>query len=250
MVDERARMPPLMPSKPDYGIDAPGVIRNLLLIGLALLGVSFFVGRVAKVGPRLRPTMIITGGILVAEGLAMLAYSKVGKFRHRDRMLAKIVWRGDERVLDVGTGRGVLLVGAAKRLQSGRAVGIDIWSKEDLSANAMEATCANAELEGVRDRVELKTVSATRMNFDADSFDVVLSNLCIHNIDDSFGRDEACREIARVLKPGGVAVISDFKYTAQYARVLRESGLAVDRSGPCLFDTFPPLRIIVARKPA
>lgn len=250
MVDERARMPPLMPSKPDYGIDAPGVIRNLLLIGLALLAVSFFIGRVAKVGPRLRPTMIITGGILVAEGLAMLAYSKIGKFRHRDRMLAKIEWRGDERVLDVGTGRGALLIGAAKQLKTGRAVGIDIWSTKDLSANAMEATYANAELEGVRDLVELKTASATRMNFDTDSFDVVLSNLCIHNIDNAVGRDEACREIARVLKPGGVAVISDFKHTADYARVLSESGLAVERSGPCLLDTFPPLRIVTARKPS
>lgn len=249
MVDERARMPPPMPKKPDYGIDAPGVIRNLLLIGLALLAVSFFIGRVAKVGPRLRPTMIITGVILVAEGLAMLAYSKVGKFRHRDRMLTKIDWRGDEQVLDVGTGRGVLLIAAAKRLRTGKAVGIDIWSTKDLSANAMDATYANADLEGVRDRVELKTEDASRMTFADNTFDVVVSNLCLHNIEDANGRDNACREIARVLKPGGIALISDFKNTAAYSRAFSAAGARVERSGLYLLDTFPPLRIVTARKP-
>src|SRR5262249_54722402 len=149
-------------------------------------------------------------------------YSKVGKFRHRDRMLAKIAWRGDEQVLDVGTGRGLLLIGAAKKSARGKATGIDIWSAKDLSANAMEATLANAVLEGVRDRVELKTEDASRMTFADSTFDVVVSNLCIHNIEDPKGRDNACREIARVLKPGGIAVISDFKNTGAYAGVFTQ----------------------------
>jgi SAM-dependent methyltransferase len=237
-----------MPHKPDYGIDAPGVIRNLLLIGLALLAVSFVIGKAGKIGPRLRPTMLITGSILTIEGLAMLAYSKFGKFRHRDRMLAKIGWRGDEQVLDVGTGRGLLLIGAAKRIPRGKATGIDIWSAKDLSANAMEATLANADLEGVRERVELATEDASRMTLPDSSFDVVVSNLCLHNISDRARRDSACREIARVLKPGGTAVISDFKNTGAYRAVLTEAGLKVHSSGPYLLDTFPPLRIVIARK--
>jgi predicted nicotinamide N-methyase len=40
------------------------------------------------------------------------------------------------QVLDVGTGRGLLLIAAAKKLSgSGRAVGIDIWKASDLSEN-------------------------------------------------------------------------------------------------------------------
>ena len=70
----------------------------------------------------------------------MLLYSLKGKFRHRDRMLALAQLRGDENVLDIGTGRGLLLVGAAKRLTTGRAVGLDIWKTSDLSDNARAET--------------------------------------------------------------------------------------------------------------
>ena len=50
----------------------------------------------------------------------MVLYSKFMKFRHRDKMLGMVNWRGDERVLDVGTGAGLLLVRAAKKLNTGK----------------------------------------------------------------------------------------------------------------------------------
>ena len=236
--------------KPDYGIDAPGVIRNLFVIGALLFALGIFVGPVQIGGARIAAgrMLIITGCIFLAESAAMLLYAKVGKFAHRDRMLAKITWRSDEQVLDVGTGRGLLLIGAAKKLTSGKAIGIDIWNAEDLSGNAMEATLANAEAEGVKDRVELKTEDASAMSFADSSFDVVVSNLCLHNIPTAAGREKACREIARVLKPGGVAVISDFKNTGDYEKTFQTAGLKTERGGPHLLTTFPPLRLVVARK--
>lgn len=193
--------------KPDYGIDAPGVVRNLIVIGVAMIVMGFFFssGRIGSVRIDLHPMLLIWGGIFVAEGMAMLLYSKIGKFYHRDRILNRVNWRGDEQVLDVGTGRGVLMNGAAKRLQNGKAYGIDIWSQKDLSSNAMVNTYRNAELEGVRERVELLSEDATKMSFADASFDVVVSNLCLHNIPSAAGRAQACREIARVLKPGGAS---------------------------------------------
>ncbi len=85
----------------------------------------------------------------------MLLYSLYGKFRHRDRMLKMANLRGDESVLDIGTGRGLLLVGAAKRLVTGRAVGLDIWKASDLSGNAKTRTEAVIAQEGVADRCRL-----------------------------------------------------------------------------------------------
>ena len=241
-----------MSQKPDYGIDAPGVVFGFLVGGSLLVVAGLVVFKLVSTGPwhRLGISAAITGAVFAIEGLLMLIYSKYGKFRHRERMLAMHKWKGDEQVLDVGTGRGLLLVGAAKKLTSGRGVGIDIWSTKDLSGNAMEKSQQNLALEGVQEKAELRSESACEMSFPPASFDVVLSNLCLHNIPDDVGRILACREIARVLKPGGVALISDYKNTRHYARVLKERGLDVTRSGMKLWATFPPLRIVKAVKPA
>ena len=239
-----------MPQKPDYGIDAPGVIRNLLLIGAALIvsGVLFESIHIGSVIVRWRVSVFWAGGFCVAEGILMLLYAKWGKFRHRDRMLNMMPWRGDEQVLDVGTGRGLLLIGAARRLTSGRGTGVDVWSVRDLSGNSLERTQANVEVEGVKEKVDLKSDDARKLSFPDCSFDLVLSNLCIHNIPDDAGRAQACREIARVLKPGGTALISDFVKTGFYQKVFAGAGLQVHRTGMNLLS-FPPLRIIKAEKP-
>jgi arsenite methyltransferase len=174
--------------------------------------------------------------------------SKFGKTRHRDRMLALIPWTGTERVLDVGTGRGLLLIGAAKHLTTGHAVGTDIWNAKDLSNNKREHTLSNASAEGVQGLVEVLTEDAQHMSFADESFDVVLSNLVIHNIPSKEGRTKAIQEIARVLKKDGVALISDFQKTEAYARDFRAAGLTVKVHGTRFWTTFFPLKIVEARK--
>lgn len=57
--------------------------------------------------------------------------------------------------MDVGCGHGLLLNGIAKRLKSGKAFGLDLWSNEDQAANSREATLRNAKLEGVASKVEI-----------------------------------------------------------------------------------------------
>lgn len=241
-----------MKQRPDYGIDAPNVIRNLLLCGAALAAVACFFPRasLAHVVFIFSPGLYYGAAWCVAPALLMLVYAKAGKFRHRERMLAKVNWTGAERVLDVGAGRGLLLIGAAKRLTSGHATGIDIWNAEDLSGNGPEGLLRNIEIEGVGAQTTVKSEDARTMDFPNGSFDVVLSNLCLHNIYEKAGRREALKQIARVLKPGGVAVLSDFRHVREYAGELENWGMKIEMCPLDWRGTFPPLRILVARKPA
>ena len=239
-----------MPQKPDYGIDAPGVVRNLLVIGVALIvsGIVFPTIHLGNVTILWNRSAVWPGASCLVSGLLMLLYAKWGKFRHRDMMLNMLRWRGDERVLDVGTGRGLLLIGAARRLTTGTATGTDIWSTKDLSGNSLARTQTNIDVEGVQDKVDLKSDDARKLSFPDATFDIVLSNLCIHNIPDAAGRAQACREIARVLKPGGTALISDFINTGTYQKIFENCGLKVSRTGLNPL-TFPWLRVVRAEKP-
>src|ERR1700743_592689 len=124
-----------MPQKANYGIDAPNVIRNQFIAGVLFLIVAVAFPRVtiAHITFLLSPGFLWPAGWFIFFAALMLLSSLVGKFRHRDRMLAKVSWTGAENVLDVGTGRGLLLIGAAKHLTTGHATGMDIWNPEDIS---------------------------------------------------------------------------------------------------------------------
>jgi len=214
---------------PNYGIDAPLAVRNLLIVGA--LGVVALIARLLGVWSGQDPIAVIARPLMTAGlacsamGLWMLYDSKFGKVREREEYLDKIAWRGDERVLDVGCGLGLFLIGAAKRLSTGRAVGIDKWQQEDLSGNNAAGTLDSAMIEGVAGKVEVHTGDARKLPFDDASFDVVLSSMALHNIYNADERQTAVREIARVLKPGGRVLIVDLRHTRQYAATLRDSGL-------------------------
>ena len=236
-------------TKPDYGVDAPGVIRNLFLAAVIVLAIALLFPSI-RIGPItfiVRPLAWTCAPFLALGGMLMLGYVKWGKFRHRDRMLSLIPWTGSETVLDVGTGRGLLMIGAAKKLTTGKSVGIDIWSAKDLTGNRPENALRNAELEGVAGKIDIRSEDATKMSFPDATFDVVLSNVCIHNIPSREGRDAACGEIARVLRPGGVALISDFIHLSEYRAAFRRAGVNAERAG-LFFDTFPPMGILRVTK--
>jgi ubiquinone/menaquinone biosynthesis C-methylase UbiE len=176
----------------------------------------------------------------------------VAKLKLRDRLIDSLQLRGDEKVLDVGCGRGLLLIGAAKRLGSGKgsgkATGIDIWSNEDLSKNSADATKQNAKLEGVSDRVRIETGDARKLVYPDASYDVVMSSLAIHNIPEKDDRAQAIREMWRVLKPGGKLLIFDIFRTGDYANILRESGATDVQLSGTSFLWCVPSRSLTARK--
>jgi arsenite methyltransferase len=229
----------------DYGVDAPGAVRALALVAgagvvLAVAGVVFVLRWLFWVGLATFAYFTLLTGL-------HLWYSKVGKLRERGRLLDAVRLEGDETVLDVGCGRGLLLVEAARRLPNGRAVGIDIWSPVDQSRNEPAAPVENARLEDVG-AVAVSTADARDLPFADRSIDAVVSQFAIHNIRSVDGRRRAVQEIDRVVRPGGQIVVLDLARTDEYATQLRDAGwIDVTRSRRT-WRVFPPSRCVVGTK--
>ena len=153
--------------------------------------------------------------------------TRVGKFAVWAELLDRLGLNGSERLLDIGCGRGAVLLMAAQRLTTGKAVGVDVWSMKDQSGNAEAVTRKNAALEGVAERIELHTADMRQLPFGDESFDVIVSSLAIHNVPGAGERAKAIREAARVLKRGGKLMIADIRHTRAYARELERCGLTI-----------------------
>ena len=235
----------------DYGLDAPGVVRHLALIGTALLGAAIVLQVYPVFGAtsaQWSQTLLWPGASFAAAAALMVASSRYGKLRARDRLLNRLELRGTETVLDVGCGHGLMLIGAAQRLPRGRAIGIDLWSQTDQKSNSANATLANARAEGVADRVTVRDGDMRALPFDSASVDVVVTGLAIHNVPTAAERAQSIREIARVVRPGGRVALLDIAHVGAYAHELRLAGWTVERSGLTPW-IFPPTRELVARKP-
>ena len=199
-----------------YGLDAPGVLPFIIAILVLEIVVGVTTG---DRGPFIAAALIAT---FIGIGLHTTLR---GKFLAWRDVLDGLQLRGDERVLDLGCGRGAVLITAAQRLPRGRATGIDIWRRKDQSGNEAAATRRNAELEGVADRVEIVTGSMTALPFAAASFDLITANFAIHNIPRQAGRDQAIDEAMRVLRPGGRLVLADVRGTRFWLPRLAAAGM-------------------------
>ena len=199
-----------------YGIDAPYAPAFM-----AILVVIYFLLAITS-GRR----MFWLADLFI---LAVLGYYLHGTLRGKFHLWAELLdslnLRGDERILDMGCGRGAVLLMAAQHLTTGRAVGLDLWRTIDQSGNSAEAAQRNAVAEGVADRIELHTGDMTALPFEDDSFDFVLSSFAVHNISGRAGREKAISEAVRVLRPGGRLVIVDVRATRQYQTTLVKIGM-------------------------
>lgn len=212
-----------------YRPEVPGRIYLPATIGLSLIA-GALTGKPTQ-RTRSRAVAIITGTLLCLPLVMLTRFARQNRTRRaavRQQMLDAVSWRGDEAVLDVGCGSGMLLNGAAGRLQTGTALGIDIWADHGGGGN-LALLMKHARQENVADRITFQEVDARRMPFEDGSFDVVLSSWALHHISRS-GQDfeDTVGEILRVLKPGGTMVILDTAHMLE-ALVIRmeKAGLQV-----------------------
>jgi demethylmenaquinone methyltransferase/2-methoxy-6-polyprenyl-1,4-benzoquinol methylase len=105
-----------------------------------------------------------------------------------------------DRILDVGTGTGLILPWLAEEVTTGKVIGTDI--SEKMLATARERVKAL----GLEGKVELKKDDIEAMAFDDESFDRVIATFTLTTVPDF---RVTIAEMHRVLKPSGKAVILD-----------------------------------------
>jgi arsenite methyltransferase len=240
-------------SPPDYGLDAPLLVKSMysraawtFVFGFAL----WFMNRVEYPAPALSllAALVLIGSAFCAAGWIMTWSSRNGKLHLRDQLVEMLALQGDEKVLDAGCGLGLMSIGVARRLKTGKITAADVWDPNVLSGNSADGARANAKREGVADRIRFEQGDLRKLVYPAASFDVVLSAAALHFFADEPDRDQAVRELFRVLKPGGRLLIADTMHAGRYAHILREcgaSGVTVESSG---FLWCLPIRTVLASR--
>ena len=236
----------------DYGIDSPAIVRGLGLgVAAALLVtvVSGILDHVTVMAAAFGAALVIS-----LIGLVLVRSSRVHKLRERIRVVDRLELQGDERVLDVGCGRGLLLVEVARRLSDrGRAYGVDQWHADDHSSidlvTDVELAVHNAYVEGVDHQLDVTNADVRALPFPDSSFDAVVSGLALHHIAGFESRVHAIREIARVLVPGGRVVLIDRYHTSNYVDALRASNLVDVSRSRRIWHLLPPARYVTGTKP-
>jgi len=151
--------------------------------------------------------------------------------RWRRRAIASLRLTGREIVVDVCSGTADLAIAAVRATPgAGRVVGVD-FAREMLRVGMNKL-----RRHALSDRIALVRGDATRIPVADASVDAVTIGFGIRNVD---GLAAACREIARVLRPGGRFAILEFAmptlpiarqlYRAYFAVVLPIVGRAVSR---------------------
>jgi arsenite methyltransferase len=237
---------PRVGGRVSYGLDAPPVVAAFLTAGL--LGTAALVLTVMTAARLLGPglALVVVGWPTAA---LMIHSSLRGKLLMRDRLLDQLALSGDEDVVDLGAGRGLMLLGAAQRTPGGSGIGIDLWRSVDQAGSRPERLLDNATALGVADRVLALTGDFTSRLLPAASADVVLACLAIHNVHDREKRRATLVEAARILRPGGHLAIIDFAKTSEYVEDAWAAGF-VDVTRSALTPLmWPPVRVVTGCKP-
>lgn len=238
MLDDR------QPATAEFGLDRPP--RLILLTFLAFVATMAGIFIASGIGNALLilPPWFVAAALWATVGWAAWS-AKFGKARVWEEVLDGLDLRGDERALDLGCGRGLVLLALAARLHAHPVQGVDRFRSRDQSGNARAVTEANATVLEVADRVEVHDADARSLPFGDGSFDLVTSSLLLSSLGPAEPVADVLRQVHRVLVPGGRLVLVE---PGDHDAELRDAGFTVTSRSGRRWLTFPPTRATIASR--
>ena len=120
-----------------YGVDGPAPLAVLVLATAGLV-----VGTATALAARRRVgRLLLMGAVIEGFRAGTYLYATLrGKFVVWAREVDALDLTGTEQVLDLGCGRGAVLLTVARRLTTGQVIGLDAWRAKDQSGNTEAAT--------------------------------------------------------------------------------------------------------------
>jgi len=214
-----------MKYKINYGFPLSYILIRLFLIfsitfmilGLIVFDISLFI-------------VIIISIIVYSSYLYFFIIRFKKQFvNNRQKLFKKFVelanLKGEEKILDLGTGSGFLAIGFAKNLTNGKSYGLDRYSlksnsffkeiksifKINFIGISVKNAKNNADFENVKEKCEFAEHDIRKpLNFSNEFFDVVVSCQFFYCIDFK-DRENVYREINRVLKKNGKIIFFESK---------------------------------------
>jgi ubiquinone/menaquinone biosynthesis C-methylase UbiE len=136
-----------------------------------------------------------------ASARLVSAYTTSDVQSHRDEVRRSLAAQPNERVLDLGSGPGILACELAKEVAPEGTI-----TAVDISAEMNAIASSRIREAGLADRIDVREGDAVALALPEGSFDAAVSTQVIEYVEDV---DAALREVGRVLRPGGRLVLLD-----------------------------------------
>jgi SAM-dependent methyltransferase len=193
--------------------------KNLLILGLCALGAGALI--FIPLGLVYRIIVAILFGIILISFLfplyAYVMFSQKGG-RLQEKIYNLIIQNlGKDvkgKILDIGSGNGVLAVTLAQQYGEVEVTGMDYWGKDwEYSKGVCEK---NAQIANVENRVHFQKGDAAKLDFANETFNGAISNLTFHEVKSAADKRSVVQEALRVVKPGGTFAFIDYFYDEKY----------------------------------
>ncbi|MBI3858690.1 MAG: class I SAM-dependent methyltransferase [Thaumarchaeota archaeon] len=241
-------------AKPAYGVDEPYTITSLTVMGLASMSSGIILQAYRGSTGQLVALFglvagFVVGLIFLVFAFSLLYSSRRWKLTELSAMASRLPLGGEERVLDIGCGRGAFSNLVAARLSAGFIVGLDVWNPRQLSGNHPASMLMNSEICGTTSKILLVKAHPSALPFVKNSFDVAISGMAFNRLESGRELQNAFKDVISILRQGGRVSFLVAGRSGPYVDEIKRTGMTDVEVERFRLGLLPPAHTITGRKP-